>query len=64
MTLHEPHPDSRIDLILDDVRYLRTKMDRMEEKLHGIMWKVVGIGAGSGAVGFVVALVATKMLSL
>ena len=47
--------EDKIEYIREDVKYLRHRLD-------GAVWKIIGIGAGSGALGFVVALVASKML--
>ena len=54
--------ERRLSLIQDDVRYLRTQIDHIKDNINGIIWKVVGLGAGSGALGFVVALIFRNMI--
>ena len=54
--------EKRLDLIQSDLTYLRDKVDRLEATLRGVMWRVIGIGAGSGALGLMVALYVNKML--
>lgn len=54
--------DGRIEMILNDLRYLRGKLDTMEQRLQGIIWKVAGIGAGSAALGYLATLLLGKGL--
>ena len=54
--------ERRLTLIQEDVRYLRDQMDKMRDQVNSIIWRVVAIGSGSGALGFVIALVTNKML--
>lgn len=47
------HLDDKIETIRDDVHYLRGRID-------GLMWRIVGIGAGSGSLGFLVSLLISR----
>lgn len=63
--MHRPSTETlaqKVDCIAEDVRYLRDKLDDIQKQFHGLMWKVIAIGAGSGALGFVVALVFNQMV--
>lgn len=55
--------EKRLTMIHEEVIYLRTQVDNLREQLTKVVWKVGGIGAGSGALGFVVALLLDKVLS-
>lgn len=47
---------TKIDLIYDEVHYLRTRLD-------GLIWKVIGIGATTGGIsGLLGFLLGQKML--
>ena len=59
---HWGEMEVKLASIHEDLVYLRSKVDKLEERLSGIIWKVTTIGAGSGALGFVIALVFNKML--
>lgn len=62
MTLEYDALEKRLDNIQTDIHYLRDQIDHLKDQLNGVIWKVVGIGAGSGAVGFVIALLTSKVV--
>lgn len=45
-----------------DLRDMRKALESFRNEIKGLMWKVVSIGTGSGALGFVVALYANRMV--
>ena len=47
------HLDEKIELIRADVHYLRGRLDSS-------IWKIIGIGASSGALGFAVSLLISR----
>lgn len=50
------------EFILEELRYLRSKLDGVDRTIQSIIWKVVSIGAGSGALGFIVALLVNRLV--
>lgn len=53
--------EKRLELMQNDLSYLRNKLDKLESELRSLIWRVAGIGAGSGALGFVLSLLIAKM---
>lgn len=49
------HLDEKIEVIREDLRYLRSRLD-------GMIMRIIGIGAGSGALGFIVSLFINKYI--
>lgn len=54
--------EARLDTIQDNIVYLREQIDKLRDQLHSLVWKVAGLGAGSSAIGFLVALYVNKLI--
>lgn len=54
--------EERLKLIHNEIHYLRDQIDNLKTQLTSVIWKVVGLGTGSGALGFVVALLLNKLV--